>query len=554
MSFVASAVTQIWRDKARRARDKCHSKVQSNFKTQNATGFQNFVAAKPKLRFLMNQSRRSDIPLQSKTRAPAPNVWQRRIHEPFVRAAILVALTTGFGYGAILVAMLAFGVVPGAWYSALVQSHGHAQLFGWLGCFILGMGLFFLPRLRGETLPHPERLRYVLFLVVGGIALRTIAQPLAGWFENGVVANLWRATVFGATLLEAAGLFMLLSLILPAERARKPLSPDAPAWPVLPFMQIGFFSLALAFILNLFGAWNAFTQARNIIPARYDQSVITLMLYGVALPMAIVFAIRNLPLFMRLAMPGRRGWHALAWIYALALSARLLPQLVAILDDALIWTGSVARADYLNVLGLNALATLGILGLNACILFFIWRLDILRLRPPWIVDRAPNTRPDLDYLRQPTRANYPDNGEYGRFELLINSAFVWLGIAMALDVLRVLPWVNDFIAIPQDGARHALMVGFITLLIFGMAARMAPGFSGRRGVAHPELVVWLFYLGNLAAILRVVPTFFPQSKIALMLWGMSGFIGWCAVLVLAVIMWGTFHRTSDAKKTADEKK
>jgi uncharacterized protein involved in response to NO len=147
----------------------------------------------------------------------------------------------------------------------------------------------------------------------------------------------------------------------------------------------------------------------------------------------------------------------------------------------------------------------------------------------------------LDYLRPPSRANYPDNGEYGRFELLIYSAFVWLVVAVILDVLRALPGVDQVVTIPQDGARHALMAGFITLLIFGMAARMAPGFSGKRGVAYPDLVMWLFVLGNTAALLRVVPTFFPQSTFALMLWGLSGFVAWVAVLTLAILMWGTFR-------------
>lgn len=477
------------------------------------------------------------------------SVWTRRIHEPFVRAALLIALTAGFGYGAVMVALLAFGVIPGAWYPPLLQAHGHAQLFGWLGCFILGMGLFFLPRLHGAKLQHQERLRYVLVLLVTGIALRTVAQPLAGWFATSSTASQLRVAMLGASILEMASLFVLLSLLIPTERAQKPLSPEAPAYPVLPFVQIGFVCFVLAFILNLAGTWNAFSQARNVIPARYDQSIILLMLYGVAIPMVIVFALRNLPLFLRLAMPSRRGWRALALVYVSALFLRLLPQFIAIADDALIATGSVLRANYLNVLVFDALAVAGVLVMNACILIFVWRLDLLRLKKPWTTERIEASRPDLEHLRQPTRANYPDNGEYGRFELLIYSAFAWLVIAAVLDILRALPFVTDNFTIPQDAARHALFVGFITLLIFGMAVRMAPGFSGKRGVAYPDLVMWLFVLGNLAAFLRVVPAFFPQSELALMLWGISGFVGWIAVLVLAIMLRATFRGNEIVSRT-----
>jgi uncharacterized protein involved in response to NO len=465
-------------------------------------------------------------------------VWTRHIHEPFVRAALVIALTTGFGYGAAMVAMLALGVVPGAWYPALVQAHGHAQLFGWLGLFVMGMGLYFLPRLRGTQLQKQERLRYAFALLVTGIALRTLTQPTAGWLGMNA---LWRALLLLSSLLEIAGMVVVASALVATIRAQKPLTPNAPAYPVEPFAQIGFLCLALAYAFNFLGVGDAFLQARAVMAARYDQLVIQLILYGVAIPMVIVFSLRNLPLFMRLALPPRGGWRTLALVYAGALFLRTAPQWSAIADDALGAAGALLRANYVLVILFDALATMGTIALNGCILFFLWRLDLIRRRPPWIVDRAPNTRPDLDYLRPPSRANYPDNGEYGRFELLIYSAFVWLVVAVILDVLRALPGVDQVVTIPQDGARHALMAGFITLLIFGMAARMAPGFSGKRGVAYPDLVMWLFVLGNTAALLRVVPTFFPQSTFALMLWGLSGFVAWVAVLTLAILMWGTFR-------------
>ena len=464
------------------------------------------------------------------------SVWARNVHEPFLRAALLIALTTGFGYGAIMVALLAFGIT-GTWYPALLQAHGHAQLFGWLGLFVLGMGLFFLPRLRGIKLKHQTRARIVFALLVAGIVLRTVAQPLAAWFN----AEFLRALFLLAAFLEMAGMLLLGSIFFATERAAKPLSVHAPAYPVQIFLQLAFISFVLAVTLNLFGAWNAFAQGRNVIAARYDQSSIVLMLYGVAIPMAIVFSLRNLPLFLRLAMPSPRGWRALALVYMTALFLRVLPQLIDIADDALVLTGRVLSANALNMIVFDALAVGGILVMNACILIFVWRLDLLRRRPPWTSERAPNTRPDLEHLRQPTRENYPDNGEYGRFELLFYAAFAWLVVAVLLDVLRALPFVAENFTIPQDLARHALMVGFITFLIFGMAVRMAPGFSQKRGVAYPDLVMWLFVLGNAAAFLRVVLAFFPESNFALMLWGLSGFIGWCAVLVLTVMLWETFR-------------
>jgi uncharacterized protein involved in response to NO len=465
----------------------------------------------------------------------------RFLHEPFIAAALLIALTAGFGYGAVLVGTLAYGIVPGAWYSALVQAHGHAQLFGWVGLFVLGMGLYFLPRLRGTSLRETGRLAPAFVLFVGGIALRTIAQPLSGWVVEG--KELWRTLVLVSALLELAGMGLILSTLAATERAEKPLSSGAPAYPVEPLARLGFFSFALAVLVNLAGAWNALIEAQSVLAPRYDQVVITLILYGTALPMTIVFGVRNLPLFLRLAQPPRAIWRTLTLYYAFGVCLLLIPNVLAIADDALALTGHLLRANYLVVLVFDALAPVGAVLVDFCILAYVWQLDLARRRPPWTANRAPNTRPDLDPLRKPARPAYPDYGEYGRFELLIYSAFVWLVIAALLDLARILGTTTAWFNVPQDIARHALMVGYLSLLIFGIAARMAPGFSGKRRLAYPGLVVWLFVLGNLAALLRVVPALFPESTLALSLWGLSGIVGWVAVLCLAVNLLATFRRT-----------
>src|SRR5436190_17405569 len=40
------------------------------------------------------------------------------------------------------------GTVSAAW----IQAHGHAQIFGWIGTFILGIGYYSIPKLRGAKL------------------------------------------------------------------------------------------------------------------------------------------------------------------------------------------------------------------------------------------------------------------------------------------------------------------------------------------------------------------------------------------------------------------
>ncbi len=469
----------------------------------------------------------------------------KRLHEPFVLAALAVGLTAGFGYGAFLVSALAFGVRPGAWYGALVQAHGHAQLFGWIGLFILGVGLYFLPRLRGTKLQGTERLPAAFVLLVAGIGLRSLAQPLAG-LASGSAGAWLRALVLLSALLEMAGMLVIGSMLLATLRQARPLPPDAPAYPVEPLVRLAFACLTLAFFFNLLGVWNLFLDGRATLAPRYDQLGITLVLYGTAVPVTMVFALRNLPLYLRLALPARDFWRVLALIYAAALMLRVLPFLVSIVDDALLLTGGLVRANFVNALIVDALGSVGLVALNVCLLVFVWRLDLLHQRPRQTAEGLAEQWSELERLRKPMRTGvfglrYPDAGEFGRFELLVYSAFAWLVVSIALELVRVVPGLNERVPVTQDAARHALTVGYLTLLIFGMAVRMLPGFSGKRSVASPELVMWTFVLGNLAALARVVPALFPSATLALGLWGLSGFVGWCAVLVLGVNLWATFR-------------
>ena len=470
--------------------------------------------------------------------------WIRRTHEPFIYAALLIALTAGFGYGALMVGALALGVIPGAWWAPVVQAHGHAQLFGWVGLFVLGMGLYFLPRLYGVKLQGAARTPFALGLIAGGIILRVLVQPMLGFNSFGeAAAPIAQMLLVLSAALELAGVLVIGSMLRLTRQAAKPLTADSPAYASEPFMRIALLSWFGALLVNALGVWAAVTEGKTTVAPSFENIVIILILYGLAVPMVIVFATRTLPLFMRLAPPPRDSLRLLALAYGIGLVFVLLPSLTLILESMPLSLNLPQAINDSVMALLNPLWGIGSLVLNLCILVFLWQIDLLRLRQPWVVNKAPNSQPDLDYLRKPTRKNYPDTGEYGRFELLVYSAFAWLVLAVFLSLARLLGEFTGWMSVSADTARHALAVGFITLLIFGMAARMVPGFSHKKKVAFPVLVMVTFLLGNLAAFLRVVPTLFPESEIALLLWGLSGVIGWAAIVVLAVNLVATFRQT-----------
>ena len=108
-----------------------------------------------------------------------PNRNHSHFHFGFVLASLFIALTVGFGYAAVLAILIGFQISMGAWWVAMLQAHGHAQLLGWIGLFIIGVSLYFLPRLAGTPPPPCPRLpAWILRFLVSGILLRAVSQPL----------------------------------------------------------------------------------------------------------------------------------------------------------------------------------------------------------------------------------------------------------------------------------------------------------------------------------------------------------------------------------------
>ena len=446
----------------------------------------------------------------------------QRVHEPYVFAALVFALTAGFGFGAALVAARALQWNLGAWWIATVQAHGHAQLFGWVGLFVLGVGLFFLPRLRGTVLARAQLAPWALACFVVGITLHALSQPLLAILAaQNALESFWgvlgRSGLLFSGMVEAVGTALIVAMLVSSFRRARPLAPNAPILPVRPYLATAFISFALAIILNAALAIDTALRGSYVYLSAWDDALTHLMIMGFMIPVALALSIRNLPLFLRLAFPPKRELAPILASYVAGLSLRLTEQLFGI-----------------RIAGLGAILEGGAL------LCFIWSFDVLlRRKPPWIVSRI-TPPPDYVETRKPTRKHYPDYGEFGRFELLIISAYAWLAFASIVAILNgAFQLIAATALFHPDVERHAITVGFITLLIFGMAVRMLPGFGGKTRVASPRLVLATFWLGNAAALFRVAPLFAPDligAKVAL---ASSGAIAWLAVACLAINLWLT---------------
>lgn len=95
--------------------------------------------------------------VEGSTLSPAQLFEITRVREEALSRLLIAFVTTGLFF------MVSLGTFLGVWNllqisgresvvsisPAWLQAHGHAQLFGWVGSFILGIGFYSIPKMRG---------------------------------------------------------------------------------------------------------------------------------------------------------------------------------------------------------------------------------------------------------------------------------------------------------------------------------------------------------------------------------------------------------------------
>ena len=129
---------------------------------------------------------------------------------PLLKAALLMGVGGGFLFATILTVTYALSIPLGTWWEALAQAHGHLQLYGWAGLFVLGVALHFLPRLRGTPLVGARFVPWLLGVLIAGLVLRAVSQPVLSIYP----ANVWRVGLVSSGILEGAAYAGAFSLIV----------------------------------------------------------------------------------------------------------------------------------------------------------------------------------------------------------------------------------------------------------------------------------------------------------------------------------------------------
>jgi uncharacterized protein involved in response to NO len=172
---------------------------------------------------------------------------------------------------------------------AWIQAHGHAQIFGWIGTFILGIGFYSIPKLR-RIRPLELSVVWVTWgLWTSGVTLR--------WLTN-VYQWQWRALLPLSAALELAA-FVIFFRTISGHRPQDSGKEKLEEWIFV--VIAGSVGLLLTLLVN-FGAalFLALTGTSPEVPASFDQSFLVLQTWGFLVPFVWGFSAKWLPTFLGL--------------------------------------------------------------------------------------------------------------------------------------------------------------------------------------------------------------------------------------------------------------
>ncbi|HEU5403223.1 MAG TPA: NnrS family protein [Terriglobales bacterium] len=251
-----------------------------------------------------------------------------------------------------------------------IQAHGHAQIFGWIGSFILGIGFYSIPTVRKTLAMRAGWLCYGMW--TAGVLLR--------WLTNVYLWH-WRALLPASAILELVA-FLIFFRAVSQHEAKDSGKSKLENWVwVVIIATIGFLA---ALVMNAgLATCLGLRAASPAIPPAIDARFLVLCTWGFLVPFVWGFSNKWLPIF-------------------LGLQATNSPLLFC----------SVA----LNVLGVIS-ALFGHFYIATLLTFHAAVFAILALK-----------------LFQRPEAPAKTKGVHGSFPVFVRSAYLWLLVAALLSI------------------------------------------------------------------------------------------------------------------------
>ncbi|MBX9880176.1 MAG: NnrS family protein [Candidatus Obscuribacterales bacterium] len=362
---------------------------------------------------------------------------------------------------------------------ALIQAHGHAQVFGWIGSFILGIGFYSIPNLR--------RISKASFAIGWLIwALWTVGVALH-WFA-GFYQWQWRFLFPVSALLELSAVLLFLACSIQGHRFGQESKQKVETWAIL--VIAGTVGLVIAMCANLFESveialWGAAPQ----FPMDFNGRFLVLSIWGFPVMIAWGFSAHWIPVFLSLK-PLRSNFLLAALIVA------IVGVISYLLGDSLIGASLLCGAAFLVALA-------------------------LRIFEP-AIDKAKT------------------QGVHKTFPSFIRISYVWLLVSSLLNIWAALQPESSGIT---GSARHAVTVGFLMTMVFSIGPRILPAFLGKKALYSMGLMFLSLVLINIGCFLRVLSEISAYENYASSAWlllPISATLELTGVVIFAANMLVTF--------------
>jgi uncharacterized protein involved in response to NO len=363
--------------------------------------------------------------------------------------------------------------------AAWLQAHGHAQLFGWIGSFILGIGFYSIPNLRRMSSFSFWEGWLCLLLWDSGVMMR--------WFNNVYQWNWEILLPLSAGLeLAAVAIFFIRTVQGHHSQIGSPQSYEPWALSVIS----GTVGLALALCFNLIETVQLSIGGTGVtVPPEPNFRFLALATWGFAVPVAIGFIAKWMPVLL-----GLRSMRPGLFVFGLLMN----------------WTGVVS-----GLIGLSVMSAMSLV----CGSFLIGLA--LRFFEP---------------SEQPAKVI----GVHQSFPFFVRLSYIWLLVAAMLAVGAAIDAGADGIA---GAGRHALTVGFLATLVFCVGPRMLPAFVGRKKLFSTRLMFASLLILSVGCLLRVSSEVLAYQGYASWAWyalPVSATLELTAILVFAANIAGTF--------------
>ena len=338
----------------------------------------------------------------------------------------LMAISTHHGLGSL----------PAAW----IEGHGHAQMFGWIGSFILGIGFYSQPARDRSAI----RIQLASFLLwTSGVAMRWVANIYA-WH--------WRSLFPISAGFELIAVLLFLAAAsrhkLPEPMDGKPAKTSMELWMVS--VLVGTAGLAAAVIFNFVECLNLAIHGMQLsFPHALDQKYLVLLGWGFLVPVVWGFSARWLPVFLAIPKPNARVFRA-----------ALILDFMGVLCGVAGWTKP---------------ATI-LLALSAAAIGFAL------------------------HLTQRLHGLAKIQGIHPSFPSFIRLAYAWLVITGLMSIWAAFADQHGGI---WGASRHALTVGFAATMVFSIGPRILPHFGGVHSIFSKRLMFLSLLFLQTGCLLRV---------------------------------------------------